>query len=164
MRFTKKIILLLLVVFAFMQFFRPEKNIAANDLTDSNILQMYAPSDSVNMILDKACNDCHTNNTDYPWYAEVQPFAWILNNHIQDGKKHLNFSEFGNYSLRKQYHKMEEVIEEVKEGKMPLDSYTWMHADAKLTNNEKLLLSNWAQNIMDSMKAKYPIDSLIRKK
>ena len=67
-------------------------------------------------------------------------------------------------SLRFQYHKMEEIAEQVKEGEMPLDSYTWIHKDAKLTEEEKKELISWADGIRDSLEAQYPMDSLIRKK
>ena len=76
----------------------------------------------------------------------------------------MNLDEYTNKSLRYQYHKMEETIEMVKDGKMPLDSYTWTHKDAKLTDEEKNKITSWAQSVMDSMKARYPIDSLVRKK
>ena len=71
--------------------------------------------------------------------------------------------DFANYKLRKQYHKMEEVIEQVKEGEMPLESYRLIHSEAKLTEEERVVLTNWAQSVLDSMKATYPIDSLIKK-
>ena len=76
----------------------------------------------------------------------------------------MNFDEYTNRSLRYQYHKMEETIEMVKEGEMPLNSYTWTHKDAKLTKEEKIKITGWAESVMDTMKAKFPIDSLIRKK
>ena len=87
-----------------------------------------------------------------------------MNHHVNDGKKELNFDEYINKNLRFQYHKMEEIDEMIKEGEMPLDSYTWIHKDAKLTEEEKSTLMNWADGIRESMKAKYPLDSLIRKK
>lgn len=163
MKIVKKIAIGLLVILVVIQFFRPEKN-TEPAITENHIYNVYTTSNEVKTILDKACNDCHTNNTKYPWYASFQPVAWWLNDHIKDGKKHLNFSEYKNYNLRRQYHKMEEVIEQVKEGEMPLNSYTWTHGDAKLTSNEQALLTGWAQSIMDTMKAKYPIDSLVKKK
>jgi len=87
-----------------------------------------------------------------------------MNYHVNDGKKHLNFDEYTNKNLRIQYHKMEELVEMVKEEEMPLDSYTWVHKEAILTEAEKSKLINWADAIRDNMKAKYPIDSLMRKK
>jgi hypothetical protein len=159
----KKIGLFLLICLVIIQFIRPAKN---NSITDSSkqITAVTAVPENVNVILKKACNDCHSNNTTYPWYSNIQPVYFWLNNHIKEGKREINFDEFASYRLRKQYHKMEKLIDEIQEGEMPLSSYTWIHKDAKLTDVEKATLTDWAQSIMDSMKAKYPIDSLIKKK
>jgi hypothetical protein len=159
----KKIGIALFIVLAVIQFIRPEKNVSAQP-SDQHISKVQPVPTDVEAILKKACNDCHSNNTVYPWYNNVQPIAWWLNDHVQDGKKHLNFDAFAGYSLRKQFHKMEEVEEQVKEGEMPMTSYTLIHSDAKLTDAEKNTLINWSIAFRDSMKAQYPIDSLIRPK
>lgn len=163
MKIVKKILIVLLFALVVIQFIRPEKNQSA-EKTANDIVAMYPPDTETAALLDKSCNDCHTNNTKYPWYSNIQPVAWWLADHVKEGKQHLNFSEFGTYRLRKQYHKMEEVIEQVKEGEMPLNSYTWTHGDARLTTEQKAQITGWAQSVMDSMKAVYPIDSLIKKK
>ncbi len=103
--------------------------------------------ENISGIMEKACYDCHSNNTDYPWYANIQPVGFWLNDHIKEGKGELNFSEFLTYSPKKAHHKMEEVIEQVKEEEMPLNSYTWVHTDAKLTPEERVELTAWADNI-----------------
>lgn len=162
MKIFKRILLILLIAFVAIQFVRPAKNVSSDK--SKNVSTLYAVPANVDAILTKACNNCHTNNTIYPWFASVQPVTWWLDDHIKEGKKHLNFDEYSTYNLRKQYHKMEEVIEQVKEKEMPLNSYTWVHGDAKLTNEERVALTTWAQTIMDTMKAHYPIDSLIRKR
>lgn len=100
------------------------------------------------LILDKACYDCHSNNTRYPWYANVQPVAWWLNSHVEEGKGEINFDEFLTYPAKKARHKMEEVNEMVKEGEMPLNSYTWVHKEAVLSQSEKLAIANWAVSTM----------------
>jgi hypothetical protein len=107
--------------------------------------------------------DCHSNNTNYPWYSKLQPVDWWMADHIKEGKAHLNLDDYTNRRLRYQFHKMEEIAEQVKEGHMPLKSYTWIHKGAILTEEEKNILIDWAISIQDNMKAKYPIDSLIRK-
>ncbi len=163
MKLFKKILVGLLVVLIIIQFIQPAKNKEAN-ITEQHVYNVYSTPNEVKVILDKACNDCHSNNTNYPWYASIQPAAWWLNDHVKDGKKHLNFSIYKSYNLRRQYHKMEEIIDEVKDNGMPLDSYTWIHRNAKLSTEEKASLTNWAQSIIDTMKATYPIDSLIKKK
>lgn len=159
----RKILLIIIVILIGIQFIRPAKNQSADILT-SDISHAYPVPQNVSMILKKACNDCHSNHTIYPWYAEVQPVAWWLNHHIQEGKNELNFNEFAAYAIPKQYHKMEEVIEQVKEGEMPIWSYTLIHTDAKLTDEEKQTLIHWAEGIRSTMKAKYPADSLVIKR
>lgn len=158
----KKLLLALLVVLLVLQAFRPEKNNSGNKNND--ISSLYPVPNNVEQILVKACNDCHSNSTVYPWYAEVQPITWWLDDHIKDGKKHLNFNEFASYRLAKQFHKLEEVFDEVKGGEMPLESYTVIHRDAKLTPTERNILMDWSVAVRDTMKARFPADSLILKK
>jgi Haem-binding domain len=160
LRYTALFLLGALIV---IQFFRPKKNKQEGEAVN-HISKAYAIPDDVNTILKKACYDCHSNNTRYPWYANIQPVGWWLADHIKGAKKELNFSEFASYNQRRQYRKMEEVVDEVKEGGMPLNSYTWIHKDARLTDDEKNKVIGWADSIRDTLKARYPIDSLIRKK
>lgn len=162
MKILKKVLIVLLVLFVAAQAFRPAKN-NSND-TSKDISKSYVVPENVKAILAKACNDCHSNNTKYPWYAEIQPVAWWLNDHIKDGKKHLNFNEFDGYRIARQYKKMEECIDEVKDGEMPMSSYTIIHKEAKLTDDEKQALFTWCEIVRDSIKARYPADSLVIKK
>ncbi|MBO6531743.1 MAG: heme-binding domain-containing protein [Muricauda sp.] len=146
MKIAKKIALALLVVLVGMQFYRPEKNVAAGDYvaafeTETN------PSPEVKAILNTACYDCHSDNTEYPWYNNIAPVSYWLADHIEDGKKHLNFSDWQNYDAKKKDHKLEELIEEVKEGEMPLKEYTWTHGDAKLTQEQISALVAWADGV-----------------
>ena len=160
----KKVLIGLGVIVVIIQFFRPEKN-DTNDLT-YDISTAYDVPDQVNQILKVACNDCHSNKTEYPWYANVQPVAWWLNDHIKDGKSHLNFSEFTNRPIAIQNHKWEETIEMVEEKEMPLESYTYMglHSEADLTDGQRQAVINWAKSQMQYLKANYPSDSLILKR
>ena len=159
----KKIFIALLIPLIVIQFIHPKKN-KADGPQPNYIGNRFAVPADVKSILAKACNDCHSNNTTYPWYAKIQPVHWWMHNHINEGKKELNFDEYTSKNLRFQYHKMEDLTEQIKEGGMPLNSYTWVHKDAKLTDAEKNKLLNWARSIMDTMKAHYPADSLLRKK
>jgi hypothetical protein len=158
----KRILIALLIIFIAIQFIRPAKNrsegISANDISTK-----YPVPDSVQAILKVACYDCHSNNTRYPWYAEIQPVAWWLNNHIKDGKSGLNFSEFTSYRIKKQFHRLDDINKQVKKNEMPLSSYTLIHTDAKLTEGQKLAIAAWATSIRDSIKAHYPPDSLVKK-
>lgn len=159
-----RIILVLILILGILQFFRPARNISNEGTYD--VSAKYELSDSVSAILKVACNDCHSNFTEYPWYAEIQPIAWWLNYHVTDGKKHLNFSTFVTRPVAVQYHNFEDLVEQVEEGEMPLPSYTWLglHPDAHLTSHERDLLVEWAKGSMASLKAQYPPDSLVRKR
>jgi hypothetical protein len=142
----KKIALVLLAILVIIQFIRPERN-TSTEIAATDISKHFTVPEPVQAILNRSCNDCHSNNTDYPWYTNIQPVGWWLQNHVNDGKKELNFSEFGNYPAKRQHHKLEEVAEQVKEGHMPLNSYLWMHGDAKLNEADKKVLLDWSQSL-----------------
>ncbi len=150
MKIVKKIAIALLVVLIGMQFYRPEKNQAEGDYVAAFEAETE-PSAQVKKILRSACYDCHSAHTVYPWYNNVAPVSYWLSDHIKDGKKHLNFSDWENYTAKKKDHKLEEVVEEVKKGGMPLKEYTWTHGDARLTQEQIIALVTWA----DGARAKY---------
>ncbi|MFM9949522.1 MAG: heme-binding domain-containing protein [Saprospiraceae bacterium] len=160
----KKILLGLLAVMVIIQFIRPEKN-DSND-QQNHVSTKYEVPAEVASILKGACDDCHSNKTEYPWYANVQPAAWWLAGHVEDGKRHLNFSDFTTRKIAIQNHKFEEVVEMVEEKEMPLPSYTYMglHPEAKLTDQQRQTLVNWAKAQMDTLKANYPADSLVMRR
>lgn len=148
---VKKIFFVLFAVLIMIQFIRPARNMGPMGTADiANQLRM--PS-KVEGILKTACYDCHSNNTRYPWYAHVQPMGWLLSNHIRDGKDDLNFNEFGAYSKRMQLSKLRAIGSSVKEGSMPLPSYTFLHQDAKLSVEARALVIDWAANTRDSLEA-----------
>jgi len=159
----KKILLVLLVLLIIIQFIHPSRNISKGE-QPNNISRTFNVPTEVRTVLDKACMDCHSNNTRYRWYFKIQPLDWWLTHHINEGKQELNFDEYANKPLRYQYHKMESTVDQIKKDEMPLNSYLWVHKDAVLTDSEKNVLISWAQGITNEMKAKYPADSLVRKK
>lgn len=134
--------------------------------SSNSVSTKYMVPESVDGILRKGCYDCHSNQTVYPWYSQVQPFGWWLNHHIGEGRRELNFSNFTGRPIAVQNHKFEEVIETVREGEMPLPSYTWlgMHPEAKLSEGEKNVIVDWAKAQMALLKQQYPADSLKMKK
>lgn len=150
------------IVLLGMQFDRPVRNSSTDQ--SKHISTLYPVPDSVESILRVACYDCHSNNTRYPWYAEVQPIGRLLNEHIQDGKKELNFSEFASYRPRRQFRKLEQAADLIKENEMPLTSYTVIHKDAVLTEQQKALLYSWINSTRDSMKVLFHPDSLKARK
>lgn len=158
---VKKILLGLLAILVVMQFFRPERN-DSNDRT-YDLRTAYPVSAEVDNILKVACNDCHSNQTVYPWYANLQPVGWWINDHVEHGKGHLNFSAFTQKRIAIQNHKFEELIEEVEEGKMPLSDYTYLgrHPEANLSDEQRQVLISWAKTQMETIAARYPADSLV---
>src|SRR5439155_17176288 len=129
----RKFLIVLFILLVAIQFIRPAKNLS-NHLLASDITRVYNMPQNVSVIFKKACNDCHSNNTIYPWYAQIQPVGWWLNNHIEEGKRELNLSEFGTYNIARQYKKLDDIAEQVKKGEMPLSSYTLIHTNTRLTN------------------------------
>jgi hypothetical protein len=160
----KKVLLSLLAILVAIQFIPSEKNLSGDNTY--GITTQYRVPENIQSTFAVACNDCHSNKTRYPWYSRVQPVAWWMGGHVDDGKRHLNFSEFMKYNIARQNHKLEEVIETVKEKEMPLPSYTWMgfHKDADLTDEQRIAIADWAAGQMDSLKQVYPPDSLIIKR
>lgn len=152
MRVLNKVLLGLLVLFIVIQFIRPARN-KSDQASQADLISTFNVPENVQIILLSACYDCHSNNSKYPWYSNIQPFGWMLANHIKKGKAELNFSNFGSYSQRRQISKMNGVANSVKDGSMPLSSYTIMHKKARLSGNERTLLIDWAIKIKDSLRS-----------
>lgn len=138
----KKIGIAFIVLFIVIQVFRINKTITpVNEQTDFIAVTQTNPE--VAAVLKTACYDCHSNQPTYPWYTNVAPVAWWIKNHINEGSKHLNFSIWQTYTVKRKDHKLEECVEMIEEGEMPMNSYTWMHPEAKLTDAQKQLLIDW---------------------
>ncbi|SDR68073.1 heme-binding domain-containing protein [Opitutus sp. GAS368] len=111
-------------------------------------------SGQVKAMLQRACYDCHSDNTKYPWYAAVQPVAWWMNQHVTDGKAELNFSDFARYDTKRTVRKLQAVADEVRDHGMPLASYRLMHPEARLTDAEIALLAKWAEDLADDIQSR----------
>ena len=159
----RKIILGILAVLVLIQFIRPTKN-KASEISANDIRKQYAMPKDVEETLNKACMDCHSNNTSYPWYFNMQPVAWWLQHHVNEGKEELNLSEFATYSPKKANHKLGEIIESQEDGWMPIDSYTWIHKNAKLTQEQKIAIIIWAEGVQQQIKAANPSVNFTAKK
>ncbi len=143
----KKVLVVLIVALALLQLYRPAKNIST-EVSVNAIGQYYDVPEPVDKLLRTSCYDCHSNNTVYPWYSNVQPVALWLDDHIRDGKKHLNFDEFNTYSAERKQKKFKEIVEEIEEGEMPMTSYTLIHQNAKLSAADKKLLVDWTREMI----------------
>jgi hypothetical protein len=154
----RKIALFALAALVLIQFIHPSKNDSKD--TTNDITKFTAVPDNVMKTFKTACFDCHSNNTDYPWYTKIQPVDWWLNDHIKDGKRHFNFNEFNAYRAAKKYKKLEEISKEIEEGGMPMGSYTWIHKDAILNDTQKKEVYAWVKSVRDTMAVHFPKDSL----
>lgn len=143
MSLAKKILLAVGIVLILIQFIQPAHNTSVRILA-TDISKTVSISDSVKALLKNTCYDCHSNNTTYLWYSNIQPWGWLMAKHIQKGKDELNFSEFGGYSPRRQLSKLNGIANSIKDNIMPLPSYKMMHKNAQFNSNEKALIINWA--------------------
>ncbi|HEX8250758.1 MAG TPA: heme-binding domain-containing protein [Pyrinomonadaceae bacterium] len=143
-RILKIIAVVLFLGFIVIQFIRPDMTnppvVAEQTLEASTRIP-----ENVKMILSRSCADCHTHNTVYPWYAQISPFSWGLAFHIDDGRAHLNFSEWSKLEDRRKKRKLEEVCEQVETREMPLPSYLWIHTDAGMSDEEIRILCDWTK-------------------
>lgn len=158
-RALKILLILIVVALITIQFFRPSKNSGVED-AQKHITAVYPVPDDVQNILKASCYDCHSNTTQYPWYSRVQPMGWVLENHIVEGKKELNFSEFASYPVSRQYKELEEISEDINEGEMPLLSYSIAHKNARLTAHQKALIHQWVAATKKEMESRYGISEL----
>jgi uncharacterized membrane protein len=152
MRRVKKILLGLLLVFIVIQFIQPARN-KGGQVMPADFARVLAVPDSLHEVLQNACYDCHSNSTNYPWYSNIQPMAWLMARHIKNGKDKLNFSDFGSYTGRRQISKLKGIAYQVKDDEMPISSYKLMHKKANLTNEEKKIIMDWMNKTADSLSA-----------
>ncbi len=144
MKKTLKVIAIVLVAaFVAVQFYRPDKANPPIVEVETLAATVKVP-ENVAAILKRSCNDCHSNEAVYPWYSNVSPFSWLLAEHIEDGRRHLNFSAWETYDAQKKRRKLDEICEQVETGEMPYDQYLWIHRDAKLSADDVKLLCDWA--------------------
>lgn len=139
-RFTlKNISIAIIFILLMIQSIQIDKTIEpVNPATD--FISVTAANTEVAGLLKTACYDCHSNQPTYPWYTNMAPVSWWIKHHINEGSQHLNFSIWGTYSEKRKNHKLEECIEMIEEGEMPMYSYTLMHKEAKLADSQKLQL------------------------
>ena len=149
-RFFQLLILALIVI----QFFRPAKN-KSEGISKNDISTLYPVPNDVQDILKTSCNDCHSNNTNYPWYSNIEPMAWMMARHINNGKNELNFSDFGSYTDRRQISKLKGIANQIKDDEMPIASYKMMHKNARLSKEQKDLIMDWMNKTADSLSANY---------
>jgi len=141
-KIVKILVILLFIGFIAIQLIRPDQMnppiIEAETLAAATQIPV-----TVNSVLQRSCNDCHTNTTIYPWYSKVSPFNWFLVNHIAEGRNQLNFSVWNSYDNSRKRRKLDQICEQTTSGEMPLPSYLWIHRDARLSTEDIKTLCDW---------------------
>ncbi len=129
-----------------MQAFRIDKTNPPVDPT-KDFIEQYKPSVEIAGMIKTSCYDCHSNETVYPWYSNVAPVSWWVGNHIKDARRHLNFNNWNSYKSKKQDKKLRECVENIDEGDMPMESYTWIHKSASLTKDQQKVLKDYFNSL-----------------
>ena len=150
MKIVKIIAIIALVGFVGIQFIPTERN-QSDTVPESDFMLVNNVPETIQKKLQVSCYDCHSNNTQYPWYNRVQPVAWFLEDHIKEGKAELNFNEWDSLSSRRKSSKLRSIIKQIESGEMPLDSYTLIHKDAKFSEAEAEELINFITQLKDSL-------------
>jgi len=135
----KKLLIILILVFIGIQLV--PMNVPA-DLPVKEGDALEAPED-VQAILKRSCFDCHSSHTTFPWYSNIAPVSWFTKHHVEEGREHMNFSTWGSYKDEKKLKYLEKIPKAI-EKKMPMASYLIMHAEAKLSDEDKKAISDWA--------------------
>lgn len=120
------------------------------DPTKTMAAHLPVPGD-VSAVFQRACQDCHSNQTRWPWYSQVAPISWLLVRHVSEGRRELNMSEWGQYEGHRKGRRLKEICEQVRKGKMPIASYLILHQDAKLSEQERGRICEWGEAIRDQL-------------
>lgn len=142
-----------LLLLAGIQFVRPDRNTSTLSPGREDFLEYFSAPPAVRQSFKTACYDCHSDNTRYPWYSNVQPVGWWLQRHVNTGKRELNFSRFGSYAEKRRKQRLEEILDEVLFKTMPLKPYTWMHRDAVFEESEREALIDWLDEAIEGLES-----------
>jgi hypothetical protein len=144
MKAVKFILLALVVIFIAIQFV-PDKMPDNKPVDERDIMYGTLVNENITSIIKTSCYDCHSNQTQFPWYAKMAPSSWLLADHINQGKSHMNFSEWEDYSKREKIGLLEDIKGEIESGEMPLKSYLLIHHDARLDSVEISAMVKWTE-------------------
>lgn len=145
MKALKRIVMIVAVLFVAAQFVRPARtNPPVDRALDVHTTAQVPPE--VSSILKRSCYDCHSHETDWPWYTEITPINWwIVDTHVEHGRGHYNYNEWGKMTVQDRDHILDEICEEVEAGAMPIPSYLILHNDARLSESDKRTLCDWTK-------------------
>ncbi len=142
----KKAIIVIIAILVIIQFFRIDKsNPPAN--MEKDFITITNPPTDMGIMLKESCYDCHSHHTNYPWYSNIAPVSWLLKEHVNNGRNHLNFSVWTDYKESKKNHKLDECIEMIETGEMPMKGYVLLHEEADLTDAQKKAMIDWFRSV-----------------
>ncbi|MGE0104463.1 MAG: heme-binding domain-containing protein [Blastocatellales bacterium] len=152
MKYVKWTLIGLVIILAAIQVVRPDRTNPPVSPVKTMKANLEVPAD-VEAIFQRACYDCHSNQTVWPWYSNIAPVSWFVADHVREGRGELSFSEFGDYPAKKADHKLEEICEMVEKDEMPLASYLILHGDARLSEADKQAICGWTKQARERFKA-----------
>jgi hypothetical protein len=154
-KILKIAVIVAVVALVAIQLWRPDRTNASIDPKVTIEAQVDVPED-VSAILDRSCNDCHSEKTAWPWYSNVAPVSWGVADHVHEGRRELNFSVWGTYKDRRKSRKLKEVCEQVEQREMPHSQYLWLHSEAALSDKDISTLCGWAKGLMKQIVSEDP--------
>ena len=137
-----KVLLALVGIVLAAQLIRPAKTNPPVDLRRELAAHSQLPPQVTNA-LNRSCNDCHSYRTTWPWYSQIAPFSWIITDDVNQGRRHVNFSDWAQYDPKRTDHKLDQICEEVRGNWMPLTSYKLMHPNSRLSEYERAEICRW---------------------
>jgi len=129
--------------------FVPNELPAVEISNPGDIIQSGIVTQELAALLKTSCYSCHSNETVYPWYSHIAPSSWLVAKDVREGRKELNFSEWQNQDLMAKLGKLDDIIQEIEEGTMPMGIYVLMHPSAKIDDGQRELIIAWAEEAMD---------------
>lgn len=146
----KKVLILVIVILIGIQFITIDKTNPPAEM-EKDFISITNPPVDMGIMIKESCYDCHSHHTKYPWYADIAPVSWLLKEHVNNGRNHLNFSVWADYKESKKDHKLSECIEMVKTGEMPMKGYVMLHEEAEISHEQKMFMISWLTELRDSL-------------
>lgn len=147
----RTILIMVFVVFGVMQLIQIDVSVPADASTKTDFLAKYSPPADIAKLVQEGCYDCHSYETEYKWYMHIAPISWLTKGHVEEGREHLNFSDWDAYDFRKKVHKLEECHEEIESYEMPIQGYVSMHAEAEFTPEQRTKLIAWFKQMEETI-------------
>ena len=135
----RRILIVAAIILLAAQLFQPDRTRPVHNAAD-DLIAVTHPTSAIADLLHTACYDCHSDETIYPWYSYITPVDFWLQHHVTEGRDELNMSTWAGRSEKWQRHKAKEAVEMLEDGSMPTPSYTWLHREAALTDDQRGML------------------------